>query len=247
MIFYPLNRALTSDARLTRIEGARFESTRPRNAGSNARLGDHGLTIRLPLVRLTDSDGVSGFGVARVSSEQAAAWIDRPLAEAFDTEKGEVAAPFLPLEYPLYDLAGQRAQSPVYALWDNAPSDSPLQISCYDTSLYFDDLHLSNNEAAAQLIAQEAHEGYERGHRAFKIKVGRGARHMELEKGTQRDIAVIQAVREAVGPTCPLMIDANNGYNLNLTKKTVFRAKPPTAKSSGWKKRSMKTRYCTAT
>ena len=73
-----------------------------------------------------------------------------------------------------------------------------LRVPCYDTSLYFDDLHLADEAEAAALIAAEAREGYERGHRAFKIKVGRGARHLPLEEGTRRDIAVIRAVREAL-------------------------------------------------
>ena len=51
---------------------------------------------------------------------------------------------------------------------------------------------------AAGLIANEARDGWNLGHRAFKIKVGRGARHMPLEAGTVRDMAVIHAVREAV-------------------------------------------------
>jgi len=74
---------------------------------------------------------------------------------------------------------------------------------------------------AAQLIAQEARDGYAQGHRAFKLKVGRGARHLPLDEGTRRDIAVVRAVREAVGPAPPLLLDANNGYNLNLTKHVL--------------------------
>ena len=45
-----------------------------------------------------------------------------------------------------------------------------------------DDLHLESNEAGAALIAEEARYGYENNHRNFKIKVGRGARWMPLEK-----------------------------------------------------------------
>ena len=45
--------------------------------------------------------------------------------------------------------------------------------------------------------------------------------HMPLDKGTQRDIDVIHAVREAVGPDASILIDANNGYNLNLTKQVL--------------------------
>ena len=92
---------------------------------------------------------------------------------------------------------------------------------CYDTSLYIDDLHLDDNAEAAALIASEALEGKARGHNAYKIKVGRGAMHMPLDKGTQRDIDVICAVREAVGPDASILIDANNGYNLNLTKQVL--------------------------
>ena len=82
-------------------------------------------------------------------------------------------------------------------------------------------LHLVADDEAAALIGAEARFGYERNHRAFKIKVGRGARHMSLDDGTTRDIAVIHGVRDAVGPDCTIMIDANNGYNLNLTKQVL--------------------------
>jgi L-rhamnonate dehydratase len=54
-----------------------------------------------------------------------------------------------------------------------------------------------------------------------QVKVGRGARHMPLEEGTRRDVAVVCAVREAVGPGVPLMLDANDGYNLNLAKRVL--------------------------
>jgi L-alanine-DL-glutamate epimerase-like enolase superfamily enzyme len=80
---------------------------------------------------------------------------------------------------------------------------------------------VEEDELAAAFIADEAREGLEYGHRAFKIKVGRGARHMPVEAGTRRDIAVVHAVRDAVGDEAHLMLDANNGYNLNLTKRVL--------------------------
>ena len=36
-----------------------------------ARLGEHGQTIRVPIVRLTASDGAHGFGLSRVDQETA--------------------------------------------------------------------------------------------------------------------------------------------------------------------------------
>jgi L-rhamnonate dehydratase len=56
---------------------------------------------------------------------------------------------------------------------------------------------------------------------SYRPKVGRGALHMPLEEGTRRDVAVVRAVREAVGPGARLMIDANNGYNYNLTIRVL--------------------------
>ena len=45
------------NAHITRIEFGILEGQRPRHAGKNARLDDHGLTVRVPLARLTTDDG----------------------------------------------------------------------------------------------------------------------------------------------------------------------------------------------
>lgn len=212
-----------NNPRISSIEWARLEGRRPRNAGSNARLGDHGLIVPVPLARLTTEDGASGFGVCRATPEQVAAVPGQRLDDLFSATQGATALG-LPFDYPLWDLAGKRAAQPVYKLVaaiNGLTAPSSLRAPCYDTSLYIDDLHLASDEEAAHLIADEAREGVARGHTAFKIKVGRGARHLPLEQGTQRDIAVIQAVRNAVGPAATIMIDANNGYNLNLTKRVL--------------------------
>jgi L-alanine-DL-glutamate epimerase-like enolase superfamily enzyme len=212
-----------STPRIVTIEWARLEGRRPRAAGCNARLGAHGEIVRVPLARLTTDDGSQGFGVCRATPEQAAAILGQPLDALFDPQQGATALG-MPFDFPLWDLAGQRAGQPVYALAATLAGQPPsgrLTVPCYDTSLYMDDLHLTDDQAGAELIAAEAREGWARGHRSFKIKVGRGARHMPLEAGTRRDIAVIQAVRAAVGPDATILIDANNGYTLNLAKSVL--------------------------
>ncbi|HLJ57067.1 MAG TPA: enolase C-terminal domain-like protein [Chthonomonadaceae bacterium] len=146
--------------------------------------------------------------------------VGQPLDALTGTEG--VLPPWRGLEYPLWDLAGRRAGQPVFRMVSGEQGCAdPLRVPCYDTSLYFDDLHLPTDAAAAACIAAQAADGLALGHRAFKIKVGRGARHMPLDEGTARDIAIIRAVRETVGEGCPLMIDANNGYNLNLAKRVL--------------------------
>lgn len=220
------------DDTIVRVDWARLEGRRPRKAGSNARLGEHGLFVRPPVARLTTADGATGFGPARLIPEQAESLLGASVADLLGPRgAAEWVRPrpadgdaWLSAEFPLLDLAGRRAGQPLYRLAASLVGAAPpdrLRVRAYDTSLYVDDLHLADDVEAAALIASEALEGHARGHRAFKVKVGRGARHMPLEAGTRRDVAVIRAVREAVGPDAPIMIDANNGYNLNLTKRVL--------------------------
>jgi L-rhamnonate dehydratase len=209
--------------RITQIEWGRLEGERPRKAGCNARRLEHGQTVRPPIARITTEDGASGFGVSRATREEVEPLLGARLNEAFLPERGAADA-WISLEYPLWDLMGRRLSQPVYrlaaAVTGRTPP-TPYRVPCYDTSLYIDDLDLESDDEAAALIAQEARDGYDRGHRAFKIKVGRGARHMPLEEGTRRDVAVVKAVRAAVGPNPCVMLDANNGYNLNITKRVL--------------------------
>lgn len=214
--------------KVRKIEWAPLTGTRPRKAGCNARLGEHGISVRVPMARITLDDGSTGFGACRLDAAHAQALLGQPLDALFDPRWGSTAQALAPtfggLDYPLWDLMAKRSGLPVYALAAQMVGKQvtePFEVPCYDTSLYIDDLHLSDDAAAAALIAEEASEGWARGHRAFKIKVGRGARHMPLDTGTQRDIEVIYAVREAVGKDAPIMLDANNGYNLNLTKHVL--------------------------
>lgn len=208
-----------TNPRLTKIEAGYLAGKRPRTAGSNARLPEHGIKIREPFVRLHFEDGSSGFGFSRLNTEQAAGLVGQNLDSLISLENG-VSAFARIINFPLWDALGQRTNKPVYQLVAKADfvSSSPFTVPCYDTSLYFDDLHLAADKAAVELIASEARAGYDRGHRAFKIKVGRGALHMPLVEGTQRDIAIVRGVREVVGAGLPIMIDANNGYNVNLVK-----------------------------
>jgi len=208
--------------RIERIDLGILEGTRPRPAGKNARLDEHGSTVRLPIARVVTTDGSTGFGITRASREHLALLVGMSLDDAYDPETG-VTATAMPIEFAIWDLVGKQQGKPVYQLVarDGFDSGEPFRVPCYDTSLYFDCLHLDSDEECAALMASEVEEGLARGHRHFKIKVGRGARHLPLESGTRRDILVIHTVRQTAGPDARLMIDANNGYNLNLTKRVL--------------------------
>ncbi len=210
-------------SRIVAVACGVLDGTRPRSAGSNARLGAHGAHVTVPILRITTEDGTVGFGGCRATPKQVRRLLGMRCTALFHPDHG-VAAAWRAFDYPLWDLVGKQVGRAVYALAAariGVPTTLPFSAPCYDTSLYFDDLHLDDDGDAAQLMAAEARAGYERGHRAFKIKVGRGARHMPLHDGIRRDIAVVHAVRAAVGADAALMLDANNGYNLNLAKEVL--------------------------
>ncbi|MDE0338706.1 MAG: hypothetical protein OXI80_13635 [Caldilineaceae bacterium] len=208
-------------ARIASIEWGTLTGRRPRLAGYNARKrDDHGWESSIPVARISTADGSAGFGLSNLTSQQAELFIGSSLNDLITVENGVDPSAFA-IESPLWDLLGQRTGRPVYQiLADRAGRKvtEPLRVPCYDTTLLIDDLHLPTDEEGAALIASEARFGFENGHRAFKIKVGRGARHMPLDEGNSRDIAVVRAVRAAVGPDSAILIDANNGYTLNIAK-----------------------------
>jgi L-alanine-DL-glutamate epimerase-like enolase superfamily enzyme len=147
--------------------------------------------------------------------------VSASLGAAYDPAAG-VPVRFRPVEYAIWDLVGKRAGEPVYALAAQIlgrprPADGS-KVRCYDTSLYIDDLDCPDEASAAALIAEEAMQGWGRGHRNFKIKIGRGNVHFPTEVGLQRDVAVVNAVRKAVGPDAEVMADANNGYTFNIAR-----------------------------
>ncbi len=216
---------------IVRIDWAPLAGKRPRASGANSRVSPDeapalGVDVRVPIARVTLADGSTGFGYARVALEQAQALLGATLDSVFDPSSGATERA-LPLDYPLWDLAARRAGVPAYALAASGrgvaqpEENGVLSVPCYDTSLYFDDLNTASDEEAASLMGAEARQGWERGHRAFKMKVGRGARFMPSEEGTRRDVAVVRGVRDAVGPQAPIMIDANNGYTLNVAKRVL--------------------------
>jgi L-alanine-DL-glutamate epimerase and related enzymes of enolase superfamily len=207
---------------IEKIEFAKLHGERARSAGANGRLGVHGKNCEVSLVRIT-IDGKTAYGASHITTEQAKSLIGKNVRDFFD-DSGKILEPYRTcLEYPLLDWLGRRWNQPVYEIVNETRhfSQSGLAVPCYDTSLYFDDLHLSNDKDAVALIQEEAKQGYAKGHRHFKIKVGRGGMHMPLMEGTRRDIAIVEGVREIAGPEGKLMIDANNAYNLNLTKEVL--------------------------
>ena len=73
---------------------------------------------------------------------------------------------------PAYELLGGKGPEP---------------IKVYDGSIYFADLLPENAEKPLDRFKEEIDMGLRIGHRAFKIKLGRGAKWMERKAGDERD------------------------------------------------------------
>ena len=141
-------------SKVVAVEWAMLEGQRPRHAGCNARLGEHGLTVRVPVARLTLDDGSSGFGHSRGTAQEAQRVVGHSLAELFLPGQGSTALG-RPLDFPLWDLVGKLVGQPVYGVaagFVGKSAPAALRVPCYDTSLYFDDLHLADQEEAVVLL-----------------------------------------------------------------------------------------------
>src|SRR5260370_26222236 len=111
------------------------------------------------------------------------------------------------LDGPLFDLIGKLTNKPAWALLGDSARDG---IPCYDGTLYFADVMQPERGVAA--VVEEAEEAVRSGFKAVKLKLGRGSKWMDRASGDARDIAVVHAVRKAVGNGILIMVDPNNSY-----------------------------------
>lgn len=208
---------------LTPIEG-RFHKFVSMNAYDERPKGE---TYGTTLIRIATDSGIEGVGVMDYSAPDDAyrsairnlIGVD-PLA-VFTMERGIVARPapgfaallgrYPHLDGPLLDLTGQLTRRPLWALLGSQQRNA---VEVYDGTLYFADQWFKKD--GVQAVVREAEEAAARGYLGMKLKTGRGRRWMEREAGLIADIAVVKAVRKAVGSRIRILVDANDGYRRNV-------------------------------
>ena len=198
---------------ITKVTGFRHVGQRPRNVGKNSHLDDHGRTTTDHVLRIMTDRGIEGIGVGNVTPEVARRVIGHSLDEFWSAER-KVISPLGRADHALYDLIGKVVGVPA---WKLLGGEGPEWVPIYDGSIYFDDLQPEFADRGVARIVEEVQAGLDDGHRAFKIKVGRGFKWMEKEAGFRRDVEVMRAVRKLVGPEVRLMVDANNAFDLDGT------------------------------
>lgn len=226
-LMYPVARAATAAApsvddlrrfTITRITGFRHVARRPHVAGKNARLDVHGDRAEEDVLRITTDAGIEGVGVGSVTPGVARELIGRTLDDFWRPRIG-VVSPLNRADHALYDLIGKALATPTWKILGGLGHEF---VAVYDGSVYFNDLlPEGDGPSGVARILQEVEQSLKTGHRAFKVKVGRGHRWMPAEEGFQRDVEVVKAVRNLVGKDVKLMADANNGFDLETAKRWI--------------------------
>ncbi|MCP5111246.1 MAG: hypothetical protein GY953_10460 [bacterium] len=182
-----------------------------------------GHTYAGTLIRVRTSTGVEGVGTmgyARPDAEYLSSvrklvgadplglyeWRDGRITGRA-SQYAEVLRRYRHLDGPLFDLIGKLTSKPCWQLLGEAVRD---RVEVYDGTLYFSDVWFRDRGVRA--VVEEAEEAVRSGYLGLKFKVGRGSKWMEKEPGLLRDIEVLRAVRDAVGPGTKILADANNGY-----------------------------------
>jgi D-galactarolactone cycloisomerase len=170
-------------------------------------------------VRVTDSDGVQGYGEVwcnfpSVGAEHRARLVDsvfrpmlleHPVVHPADTfhmltqrtevlalqsgEPGPFAQAIAGIDLALWDLWARKAKLPLWRVLGGASDE----IEVYASGL--------NPVGAEALVREKAAEGY----RSFKLKVG---------FGRERDLANLASLRSIIGDACTLQADANQAWDL---------------------------------
>ncbi len=207
---------LPRDLVIRRIVGFTLESKRPKMIGKNSRRDTHGDTARDLMVRLYTNGNIEGIGYCPFPEKAMGHLLGTRLSEFFDRPAHAMVSPLGAFSMPLWDLAGKVLKKPVYELLSDEVAREEVRV--YDGSIYFADLLPEFAKSPLDRFKTEIDMGLDRGHRAFKVKIGRGAKWMEREAGDQRDIDVLRTIREHAGPDITIGVDANNGYDPERTR-----------------------------
>ena len=208
---------LPRDVKITRIVGFDLVSKRCKVCGKNSRSDVHGDKATDRMVRVFTNTGLEGLGNCRATEASLASLVGKNPFDFFRSEEPAFRSPLGVGTMPLWDLAGKALKKPVYELLGGRGQQ---RVPVYDGSIYFQDLMPEYADRWPDRFKEEIDLGFRRGHRAFKIKIGRGAMWMPLEEGYERDKAVVSLIRRHVGPEIILAVDANDhGYDLARTKR----------------------------
>jgi len=209
---------IPSDIKIIRIVGFDLVSERSKLAGKNSRLGVHGRRANDRMIRLFTNMGLEGIGNCRTGKKELAQLLGKNPFQFYTSANRKITGPMGTGTMPLWDLIGKVLKKPVYELLGGA---GPKRVPVYDGSIYFNDLLPEYKDKPLDRFKEEIDMGTAIGHRAFKVKIGRGAKWMQPKEGYARDVEVLKTIRQHAGAKVLIGVDANNGYDPAKTKQLM--------------------------
>jgi len=168
------------------------------------------------LLRVRDEDGVVGLGEAVPLSLRGGVGPAEVVAElegwAGRQEDGGLSAPALcAVTTARMDLLGRRVADGSGRKAEAVPCNATLVAG----------------EPGA--VAADARRWAQDGFTTFKLKLGSESVKSRIEhhfSQTRGDVALVRAVREAIGPEARIRVDANEAWNLETAKRTLAELEP---------------------
>jgi L-alanine-DL-glutamate epimerase-like enolase superfamily enzyme len=224
-----------SSVRITHVSVQIAKGRRLTPVAPNAYKGYRGYDVSEPVLRIRTADGLEGIGRQQAKPEVLKRLVGLDLFKLFDWNGEIVRGPAEQhaktldelggCDVALFDLLGKSMKRPVADLLGPRVRAAA---TVYDSSLYMEDLltpaeregaaYLSGSalpDDPAELVAMKAKWvlSLPGGLRVLKIKLGRVKWMGDMQKSVDRDIAVVQSIRKAVGPDVVLFVDGNDGYD----------------------------------
>jgi L-alanine-DL-glutamate epimerase-like enolase superfamily enzyme len=148
------------------------------------------------LVRMMEDLGQIAVGHDALGTE--ALWAKLSRAVGFIGQRGVAAAAMSAIDTSCWDIKGKAANLPVYQLLGGFRHEVEAYAS---QGLWLD--------RSRDALAKEASSYVAQGFKAVKMRAGIA--------DEDEDVARVRSVREAIGPGCKLMVDANQAWDLKQT------------------------------
>lgn len=199
----------------------------------NAYAAYRGFEVKEPVLRISAGGGLEGICHNPVKPELLQKLVGLDPFALFEWDGDVIRGPapahreFLwelrGADVALFDLIGRALRKPIATLLGRQVR---REVKVYDSSLYMEDLlkgeerhELAYVKGAmprdpVEFVARKALWVLEQpeGVRILKIKIGRAKWMKSFDEALARDIAVVRAIRRAVGKGVTLFVDGNDGY-----------------------------------
>ena len=151
--------------------------------------------------------------LGRDARDRETLWLELYNAMRDHGRKGIALEALSAVDIALWDLAGKHFGVPCHRL---AGRNFRQQVAAYATGFYRKRA-AGSLTGQAPLLVEEAQRYVAAGFTALKVKIG---------FGIDDDVAVVQAVRAAVGPEIRIMVDANHAYDRAAAREIARRLEP---------------------